>query len=179
MTQRVEDIDRGWKKIMAEMKKKPRVIDVGIIGTEAEREPEALVGEFTTNAAIASFHEFGTAAGGSSRSGGIVVASPERSFIRSTIDEKHSPIAGMFAKVARAVLGGKTTQKTGFGLIGEKVVSWIKAKIRKGIPPALMPSTIDARRRQFGKASSKPLIATGQLMGSITYAVRGIGEGDK
>jgi hypothetical protein len=171
MTKPVEDIDRGWKKIMAEMKRmgrSPRVIDVGIIGTEAERELEALIGEFTTNAAIGSFHEFGTVKG-----------IPERSFIRSTIDEKHSHISKLLARVARGILGLKIKWEKGAGLTGEKVVSWIKAKIRKGIPPALMPSTIDARRRQFGKASSKPLIATGQLMGSTTYAVRGIGEGDK
>ena len=187
----VKDIDRGWKAIMREIKKFKDydfVVDVGLVGKEAGQVHaeegfggKAFIGtqEPLTNAKLASFHEFGTVAGGSARSGGSVLHVPERSFIRSTIDEKQNQITRLFERVAGAVLGLHMTWERGFGIIGVQVTNWIKAKIRKGIPPPLMPATIAARKRQFGKASSKPLIASGQLLGAITHEVRRRSEGEK
>ena len=167
MTQPVQDIDHGWKRIKRDMKamaRHPLVVDVGITGSEAI---EQHANTDLTNAAVGAFQEYGTP------------SIDERSFLRATVDAKHNDIARMFIHVAKGVTGGKVDQKRGLGLAGERVVSWIKARIRAGIPPALSAKTIAARKRQFGKASTKPLIATGQLMGSITYAVRGANEGAK
>ena len=135
--------------------------------------------EKLTNAAVAAFHEYGTKGFSLGRSGATAGGAPERSFIRATIDEKHSDIDRLFQRVAKGAVGGKVKIEKGIGLAGVKVVAWVKAKIRKGISPELMPATIRARKYQFGKASSKPLIATGQLIGSITHVVRKPSEGAK
>lgn len=161
MTEHVEDIDRGWNRIMREAKALDRnqvAVDVGIIGSEA-REIHA-DSEFT-NADIGAVHEFGTP------------TNPERSFIRALIDEKRRSIGRLFDRVAKGVIDGKVDQKRGLNLVGIQVVSWIKARIRAHIPPPLADVTVDR------KGSSTPLIDTSQLIGSLTHAVRGIGEGDK
>lgn len=161
MAEAVEDIDRGWNKIKANAKKaagNPMVVDVGIIGNKAAEAHGK--GEFT-NVDVGTFHEFGTK------------TIPERSFIRSTIDERRPDILKLFERIAKGILDGKIKPEKDFGLVGLKVVSWIKAKIRKGIAPPLMPATIKA------KGSSKPLIDKGELMGSITHVVRKQHEGDK
>lgn len=173
MTAPVIDIDRGWKRIMREMAQMQRsdlVVDVGHVGSEAEEKHGD--GENLTNAQVGTFHELGSKGTSLGRSGAESGAIPERSYIRSTIDEKHGPIARLLERVTRGAIDGKINYKVGLGLAGLKVVAWIKAKIRKGILPPLMPSTI-AR-----KGSSKPLIDTGQLIGSLTHAVRGAEEGD-
>ena len=160
MTDHVEDIDHGWKRIGRDMKsagRHPLVVDVGITGNEAE---ETHGDTSLTNATVGTFHEYGTK------------RIHERSFIRATVDEKHNDIDRLFQRVTKGVIDGKMEWKKGLGLVGEKVVSWVKARIRAGIPPPLSDETIEDRRRQFGKASSKPLIATGQLMGSITHIGR-------
>jgi hypothetical protein len=173
MTAPVVDIDRGWKAIMREMTLQQRsdlVVDVGIIGTEAEQ-PHSEGGKLT-NADIGLFHEYGTTGMSLGRSGAESGATPERSFLRSTMDESHGAITRLFERVVRGAIEQRINLRRGLNLIGERAVSWVKARIRKGIPPPLMPSTIDR------KGSSKPLIDKGQLIGSITYAVRGVDEGD-
>jgi hypothetical protein len=188
MTKYVEDIDRGWRRIMREMKLQARhdlVVDIGIIGSEAveiHAGPDNVFGKAyigfkekkkLTNADIGLFHEMGASGVSLGRSGAESGAIPERSFLRATVDEKHASITRLFVRVVRGAIDQKINLKRGLGLVGEKAVVWVKARIRKGIPPPLMPLTI-AR-----KGSSKPLIDTGQLLGSITYVVRGPEEGEK
>lgn len=178
MTHHVEDIDHGWKRIQQDMRKagmSPLVVDVGIIGSEAEEQHESFLGkEDATNAEVGATHEYG-APGKGWRGADI----PERSFIRATVDEKHNDIDRLFQRAAKGALGDKIKLKRGLGLVGEKVVALIKAKIRKGISPPLSNVTIELRKKQFGKASTKQLIATSQLMGSITHVVRKPSEGAK
>ena len=166
MTELVEDIDHGWNQIVIDAKTRDRediAVDVGIIEEEAQ---EQHADSQLTNAEVGMFHEFGT------------VNVWERSFIRATIDEKHNQIARLFARLSKAMIDRKANQAKGLGLIGEQVISWIKARIRSSIPPPLTPSTIK-QKTVGGKKGTVPLIDTGQLIGSLTHAVRGVEEGDR
>jgi hypothetical protein len=161
MTQHIEDIDRGWNRIMRTAKKMERnqvAVDVGIIEGEAK---EIHADSDLTNADVGFFHEFGTE------------DIWERSFIRALIDERRRDISRLFERISKGMIDGKVSQRIGLGLAGQQVVSWIKARIRAHIPPPLTPSTIER------KGSSTPLIDTSQLEGSLTHAVRGLGEGEK
>ncbi|QXF35240.1 hypothetical protein CE143_20230 [Photorhabdus luminescens] len=91
---------------------------------------------------------------------------PERSFLRSTFNEKKGDYAKDLTKGIQSELLNDGDLVKAFEKLGEKVVGDVKAKILSGVEPALSPKTI---RR---KGSSKPLIDTGQLLQSITYEVR-------
>jgi len=96
---------------------------------------------------------------------------PERSFIRAPFIANQRTYFRMLRKGSRKVLGGRMTREQVLGLIGEKAKADMQRAIARGIPPPIKPGTIRARRKQFGKASSKPLIATGQLRQSITWTI--------
>lgn len=109
---------------------------------------------------IAAVHEFGAPS----------VGVPERSFIRSTMDEEESELSELSKKVSINVIDGKWTMEKGLGIIGLKIKSLIQGKITSITEPPLKEATIKA------KGSSKPLIDSGQLRASITHEV--VMEGD-
>lgn len=146
------DTDKGFKRIEREISRSfssPHVV-VGIYGNKASaihEDTKATVGQ------IASYHEFG-------------LGNPERSFIRSTVDEKTTRIAAMAKRLMGSVIDGHQTTHKALDLLGAYIHGQIIANINRGIPPANAPSTV-AR-----KGSSKPLVDTGQLKGSISWEVR-------
>ncbi|WP_445496676.1 hypothetical protein [Photorhabdus sp. SF281] len=91
---------------------------------------------------------------------------PERSFLRSTLDENKEKAAKLLANSIRETLLTDGDKTAPFALVGEKMAGEVKRKIQAGINPALNPKTVKR------KGSSKPLIDTGQLVQSITYEVR-------
>ncbi|MDE9549246.1 hypothetical protein, partial [Xenorhabdus bovienii] len=91
---------------------------------------------------------------------------PERSFLRSTFNEKKGDYAKDLTKEIQSELLNDGDPVKAFDKLGEKVAGDVKAKILSGVEPALSPKTIKR------KGSSKPLIDTGQLLQSITYEVR-------
>lgn len=103
---------------------------------------------------VAIVHEFG----------GVHV--PQRSFIRATVDEKRAEIVKLQVALAKNVLLGKITADQALSQLGAKVASWCQARIVAGIAPPLAASTL---RRKKNKTT--PLILTGQLRSSITFAV--------
>lgn len=105
---------------------------------------------------VAIIHEFGA---------GPV---PARSFIRATLDEKRAEILKLQVALAQQVLLGKLTPEQALAQLGAKVAAMCQARIVAGIAPPLAESTL---RRKKGKTT--PLILTGQLRSSITYAVEG------
>lgn len=155
MLMSTKELDKGYDKYLQqvkEMKEKP-YIKIGIMESAGSTE------DGITIAGIASVHEFG------SKSAGI----PERSFIRSTMDEKRDK----FLNITAAALikigdGADVTQQ--LGIIGLYIASEIKKKIVSKIPPPNAPETIKR------KGSSTPLIDTGRMLNSITHLVVG---GDK
>lgn len=87
---------------------------------------------------------------------------PERSFLRSTIDDNEQQIADDLEAAVDAILGGDDPERA-LGLVGEKWVGEIKKRITDRIPPPNAPSTI-AR-----KGSDMPLVDTGRLRNSIDW----------
>jgi|SRR5690554_409953 len=132
---------------------------VGVPQSSADRTGDD---DFATMAEVAFFNEFGTE------------DIPERSFLRSTVDENNPKYTRLYKQLMGKVFDQKTTVKKAFGLLGEKAKADVQRKIRSGVEPANAPATIER------KGSSKTLVGGnkkkgypgGQLLKSITYEVR-------
>ncbi len=136
----VQDNDRGFKAALAEFAKTNVDVVVGVLGSAGESEVQ-----------IAAVHEFG------SQDGHI----PQRSYLRSTIDDRRSEILDSLELQLK-----KADAAVAAGRVGMQVVSMVRERIRGRISPALKPSTIKR------KGSDVPLIDTGRLLQSITSEVR-------
>lgn len=146
--------DNGFRKVVDQLKSLD-AFDV-VVGIHAEKggaqhdEESGL-----TIAEIGAFHEFGL---------GDV---PRRSFIADWADENQEARMKFVRGIQRQVAKGKLDADTAANRIGLRFQSEIQKRIRDtpGDWPALHPMTIKR------KGSSKPLIDTGALRGSITYKV--------
>jgi len=157
----VEERDLGWNRIrreLAELAKNPLVVDVGILGQEAT---ESHGDDGLNNVKLGTFHEFG---GSNNRP-------PERSFLRSTMENKAQGYMNLLQKKAKRFYESGMSVKDFLGLVGQRVSADVKITIKKKIPPPLTDATIER------KGSSVPLVDTGQLINSITYVVRKQSEG--
>lgn len=152
MASTVKDIDRGWRKILRQIKRTPpeHVVIVGIQGSEASEDHEGV-----TNAQLGVIHEFGAPARGI----------PERSFLRSTIDREQRKINKLLKGAASRLSIGQGL-KASLGIVGEFAVAAIRKTFDRSI--GLVPLKAATIER---KGSSSPLIDEGQLKGSITYKV--------
>lgn len=149
---RVRDSDPGFKKFRKQLTGGPNAVNIGIFGSEVINE----VGEDGKKidlVGIASVQEFGNE------------MVPERSFLRSTVDEKKEAFRKFMGRNKAAMVVNPIERKRALiklGLFAEKEV--VK-KINRGpfVPNA--PATI-AR-----KGSSKPLIDKGRMRQSATSKV--------
>ncbi len=148
-------IDKGYKALMSAFTgKRKTTITVGIHAADGSQ-PHA-GGQFgETVADIATIHEFGAP--------GI----PQRSFLRAWFDENRQKTQEATKRMAQSVLKGKRTRADAVNILAQSFVAQIQRRIALGIPPPNSPRTIAL------KGSSKPLIDTGQLRTSITYAIDG------
>ena len=105
-----------------------------------------------TTAQIGFIHEFGTS------------TTPERSFIRYTIQSKSKEIKGLGRKLYTQVLEGKISPKKGIDLLGSYTAGLIQKTFVNNDWKPNKPAT--SRR----KGSTKPLIDTGQLRQSISWS---------
>jgi hypothetical protein len=148
---KIVDKDKGFKKLLATNKKlvkKPHV-KVGVQGSDATENYEDSP---LTVVAIANFNEFG-------------LGVPERSFLRSCIDENRAKYINIVTQLKSEIVLGVMDNTKAMSLLGEKIKSDVVKRIEAGIAPENAPSTIEQ------KGSSTPLIDTGQLRQSITYVV--------
>lgn len=106
-------------------------------------------------AMLAAVHEYGSAKR----------KIPERSFIRSWVDNNKTDIKQTISKLYTLVCDGKINANTALKRLGAYGTGGIKARIREIKTPPLKPRTI-AR-----KGSTQPLIDTGQLRNGIHYKV--------
>jgi len=165
MNQFVQVIDRGWGRFESQMSELDVLfIKAGLpeneqVGSATRSGSHAPFGSMDELVEIMAIHEFG------SRDGHI----PERSFIRSAMDENEGEIARMQEQIFLDVVDGKITADKAIDRLGVYIVSLIRKKIRDLKNPPNKPSTIKA------KGSSNPLIDTGQARQSIQY-VKGRGR---
>jgi len=153
----VKVIDRGWNKIVRELfgLAKGQGVAVGVQGEESQKASEEHDGN--TNVEIAVVHEYGSS---------DKKHPPERSFLRSTFDEKRANYEIALTKLAKGVFSGGTVEGHLF-LLGEEAKGDIIDKIKAGIPPALSETT---KAQRLPGQGTTPLIKTGQLWNSITAA---------
>jgi len=148
-----KEINKGYREAMEEMQKVKRGphVKVGTQGaTGSRKHPE---GEGATITDIATYNEFGTK------------TIPERSFIRSTMDDERENLLKMNRKLFFLMAAGKITTARALKILGLVIQSKIKAKITNLREPPNAPRTIAK------KGSSNPLIDTGTLRNSITFKV--------
>jgi len=106
---------------------------------------------------LAAIHEFGAPQANI----------PERSFIRRTFVKKQRELSSMTRRLATAWVTRKIELKQALDVLGLWGASKVRDTITQGagVPPRLEDSTI-AR-----KGSSRPLVDTGRLVGSIQHDV--------
>jgi len=144
----VTDRDIGYRELVQLMQRIAKLDKISVLIGIRGRSGKRLV-------TIATVHEFGT------RDGRI----PERSYLRSTVDEHRLRYIAMVSKAAKKIVEGADPTQV-MGLIGSVAVGDVQRKIANRIPPPNAPSTI-AR-----KGSDVPLIDTGRLRQSIDYVVK-------
>lgn len=110
---------------------------------------------------VASVHEFGATI----QSGKGSFSIPERSFLRTTFDEKNEEWVSFFKNQLKHVLALQMDVQTLFNRLGARMVGDVQEKITDLDAPPNAPSTIAK------KGSSNPLIDTGGLRMRITYRV--------
>jgi len=138
----VIDRDMGYDELMVRLAGMHSVsVTVGI------DEPDDLV-------QIAAWNEFGTEDG----------HVPERSFLRSTLDENRPRYVQLQETAVERMVDG-LDPRLAYGAIGLGVVADVRRKIRAHVDPPNAPRTVQA------KGSSTPLIDTGRLYDNIGYRV--------
>lgn len=110
---------------------------------------------------IAGVHEFGVTI--QKEKGSIVI--PERSFLRTTFDEKQDEWFKFVKKQLEHVFSGRISVRTLCERLGAKMVADIQEKLTDLDTPPNAPATIAQ------KGSSNPLIDSGGLRMRITYKV--------
>lgn len=124
----------------------------------------AIYPDGTPVAYVAAIQEFGYPAGNI----------PSRPFFRNAISQNDGwkPLA---TKAMRAVVEGRMELNQALNQMGLKMAADVKDSITDGSYEALKQSTLDARqsRKRTQGVASKPLIDTGQMLQSVTYAVNG------
>ena len=154
---RVIDRDLGWAARIREIQKMDK--SVTKVGFPQDAEPVLAPGgeysDMSELATIAAVHEFGAP------NRGI----PERSFLRSGIDENRTKLADIQTRQAQLVADGKRTVKDALGVIGEAAVAFVRRKITTGPFKELSKITIANRKRP----STKPLIDSGSLRQSVQH----------
>ena len=98
---------------------------------------------------VGTIHEFGS----------DVRNIPQRSFLRSTVQEKRRKYKVMFKKLAKKIIDGTITSKQALQMIGLQVESDVKDKIT------------DIKEPELKSRDGNPLIDTGHLRQSITHEV--------
>lgn len=96
---------------------------------------------------------------------------PERSFIRSTINENKDKLESHRDRLLGMFLTGKISEVKALEQLGFMIQEMIKTTIKKKWEPALKPSTIRAKQYAGVRIPEKPLIWTGLLLNSISFQV--------
>ena len=149
---KTKDIDKGYRKVLKDL---GTVDDSGITVGFHAKDVERDDSEFNV-AEIAAVNEFGSDDG----------TIPERSFIRSTVDDNSRKYRKFIRDTFSLVLIGKISPKTALDRIGIRIRDDIKRKIVTLSQPANEASTIAA------KGSANPLVDTGTMIKRVKHESR-------
>jgi phage gpG-like protein len=142
--------DRLWRRLRDRIKGiGTAYVKVGIVGSGAQADHNGL-----TNAELMAIHEYGAPKANI----------PARKPIRRTFADKRDELRGIQRKLAKALLRGTMDVDHALGVLGAWGAGAIKKTIADGLEPPLKEATIKR------KGSSTPLVDTGQLINSITWA---------
>jgi HK97 gp10 family phage protein len=154
----VVDIDLGYDAILQEIEELSKTSLLVGIQEKAKTLSQSKNGRQQTPglsvAEYAAKNEFGTN------------KIPERSFIRTAFDENIGQIENIAADQYGKIIDGDIAIRQGLGIIGQVITALIQRKIQEIRFPPNSPATIAM------KGSSKPLIDFGQMVKSVTYAIR-------
>jgi hypothetical protein len=153
---KTKEKDKGEKRFIEklnQLKRGPHV-KVGVLQNTGTHS-----GDLLTVAEVAAFNEYGTE------------NIPERSFIRSAIQEHRAELIQITGQLYKQMSEGKLSTEDALGRLGLKIQSLIRNKIDSIEEPP------NAERTIARKGSSKPLIDTGQMRQAINYEI--VKEGKK
>lgn len=185
MSVRIKDIDHGMKATLRRISDKANYVDVGLQSDEEEtllkiagaNEFGATInhpggtpyGYQTKNDAKAGKVKFlkkgsGFMVLGETKPHKIVI--PERSFIRSTVDDNEEKYFRSLNRVMGRIIDGTLNKFQALSFVGQLVEADIKSKIINLDSPANAKSTVRK------KGSDNPLVDTGLMGNSIRYVVQ-------
>lgn len=150
--------DKGFKKAMETFKEvagKPAVT-IGVHeNTGKEKGSELTVVE------VATFNEFGTE------------NIPERSFIRSTVDQNFESYVQKTKILQNKCILQQISVSKALAVLGELIQLDIIKTINSGVEPANSPETLKAKTVN-GKVGTTTLVDSGQMKQSIRYKVENV-----
>lgn len=166
MAANVRDRDLGWKRIKNELEKlsKKPEIKIGLLSDTSREKKETIVNdkkiisEEITVLEVAIHNEYGAPKANI----------PERSFIRSTYDQKNKDWFKLIEKMIDRVYTGKSTVEDGMNIVGLRAEADIKLKLKNG-DSAWQPNAPSTIKQ---KGSTKPLINTTQMLNSIAFEIK-------
>lgn len=117
----------------------------------------------TPVAYVAAIQELGYPAGGI----------PPRPFIRPAMTEHKPEYSNLIVRAVKAAVKGNITITDGLTQVGAKAAGDVKMMIKSVTTPPLKDATVAARARRHskGKATGKPLVDSGLMLQSVTFAV--------
>lgn len=131
-------------------------VRAGFIGDGLRQEGE------TNNATVAAVHEYGYPEGGI----------PERPFMGPSFDANRAKYGRAIQDVVEGVQAGRYSLDVGLRLLGEVMVADVRGYI---LSATFTPNSPRVQERKLekggGQGPVKPLVDTGQMLRSITYAV--------
>lgn len=166
------DKDEGWNKLVTSFEAAPGETAgfVGFLKSSGDYVPKAKRGKVAKNdpitiAQIAAIHEFGSSDG----------RVPERSFMRSAVENNKDAIIKLLGKLNKKIIHGEMTTAKAIGIVCEYVVGLMKKRITDGVPPPNKPATVNRKK------SNLPLVDTSQMIDSIDWEIKtgGTGGGSK
>lgn len=150
--------DKRYRRVIKDLREVERsTVDVGFFKTIARSGAELVDSDALDIAEIAAVNEFGS----------TKANIPERSFMRTTVDEKRIKYKKVLSDLMGDILIGVKTVNNALDLFGIRVVGDIKRKITSIRVPPNAPSTIAQK-----PGGNNPLIDTGRMRNAVTHKVK-------
>lgn len=153
--------DHVWKELRAKLGPAAKArVKVGVLESEGAKPHDG--DPRITLAELAAIHEYGAPRAGI----------PARSYLRRTFEEGRSQLEQTMVKLARGVVGARLEVEDALNQLGAWGAAAVKNRIKAHIPPPLKAATVKKKLSAGHAGGSTPLVATGQLLNSITWEIK-------